>query len=86
MKRVFFLVVTVVLTAVSCTSSSDFEKAKKHLEAQGYTHIQKTGYKLWCCSENDAFKTGFRAVSAAGDTVEGCACSSLVKGVTIRFK
>lgn len=74
-----------VLALASCTSSNDFEKVKKQLEAQGYTNVERDGYAMFCCSNEDSFKTGFKAISPQGKKVEGCACSGVLKGITIRF-
>lgn len=69
----------------SCTSSNDFEKGKKQLQQQGYTNIVETGYNMFCCSDEDSFSTGFKAKDKDGNKVEGCFCSGLLKGVTVRF-
>lgn len=75
-----------LLFLASCTSDSDFNKAKKQLEAQGYTEIVNTGIDVFCCGENDSFSTGFKAKDKLGNQVSGCVCSGLLKGITIRFK
>lgn len=75
-----------ILALSSCTSDSDFDKGRSQLEQMGYTDVKNTGYSLFCCSEKDQFSTGFSAKNKKGETVEGCFCSSIVKGITIRFK
>lgn len=83
MKKLIFL----SLLISSCLSSNnDFDKGKQQLESMGYHDVQNTGYAWFCCDDKDTYKTGFLAVTAKGDTVKGCFCSTLTKGVTIRFK
>ena len=59
---------------------------KTQLENQGYTDIEDTGHSWFCCDENDTWSTGFTCKDKSGKVVEGCFCSTLLKGVTIRFK
>ena len=80
----YAMLCTVFLTA--CTSESDFQKVKKQLENQGYTNIKNTGYDLFCCSDDDTFSTGFTAIDKDGKKVDGCVCSGILKGSTVRFK
>lgn len=70
----------------SCTSSSDFDKGKQQLQAQGYTEVEDTGYNFFCCSDQDTFSTGFTAKDKFGNEVKGCICSGILKGITIRFE
>lgn len=70
----------------SCTSEEDFLKGKKVLENQGYTDITNEGYYWFCCGEDDTYSTGFKAISKKGEEVEGCICSCVGKGITVRFK
>lgn len=79
------IVLLLLFSIGSCTSPSDIEIVRRNLEAQGYTNIEMTRYRLFCCSEDDMFKTGFKAISKTGEVVTGCACSGIWKGVTIRF-
>lgn len=74
------------LTLTSCTSDSDFEKGKKQLEQQGYTDVENTGHEWFCCDDKDTYSTGFECKNAKGEVVEGCFCSTVLKGVTIRFE
>lgn len=85
MKKAFLIIIVLSFMA-SCTSQNDFENGKQQLETQGYTNVVDTGYKIWCCGDDDDFSTGFEAFDKNGKKVEGCFCSSIGKGVTIRFK
>lgn len=84
--NVFTIMSSVILLTASCTSSNDFEKGKQQLEQQGYKNIQNTGYKLFGCDEKDVFRSGFTATDSNGNKVEGCFCSGVLKGVTVRMK
>jgi len=84
--KIFLIPFIAIALLSSCTSNNDFDKGVKDLELRGYTNIKNTGYKPWCCSDEDTFSTGFKAISKDGETVEGCFCSDYMKGVTIRFK
>lgn len=86
MKRITLLLGIIFLTLTNCTSNSDFDKGKKQLEQQGYTDVVNTGHEWFCCDEKDTFSTGFKCKNAKGETVEGCFCSTALKGVTIRFE
>lgn len=80
-------VAILILFCLSCTSENDFEKAKRQLEMQGYTDIKNTGYNFFCCdSETDNFSTGFEAKDKQGNVVQGCICSGILKGITVRFQ
>lgn len=80
------LTIAFLITVSGCTSKNDFEKGKSQLENQGYTDVRNTGYNLFCCDEKDTFSTGFEARDKKGNKVEGCFCSTMFKGVTIRFE
>lgn len=69
-----------------CSSKNDFSKGKEQLEQQGYTEIVNTGHKWFCCDEKDTYSTGFKCKDKSGKVVEGCFCSTVLKGVTVRFK
>ena len=87
MKRLILSVALIATLALgSCTSDSAFEKGKAQLEQQGYTEVQNTGYQWFCCDKNDNFSTGFKCKNAKGEWVEGCFCSGILKGVTVRFQ
>ena len=70
----------------SCTDDHAFTEGKRQLESQGYTDVKNTGYSSLCCSKDDDFSTGFTAKDKSGNIIEGCFCSGLLKGTTIRFK
>jgi hypothetical protein len=82
----YAFIASVSLVNFSCTSKNDFYKGKNQLENQGYTDIVDTGYNAFCCSDRDNFSTGFKAKDKKGNVVEGCICSGLLKGITIRFE
>ena len=86
MKKKNLLLVLFSVSILSCTNPRDFEKGKRQLEMQGYTDIIDTGYSPFCCSDNDDFSTGFECKDKQGNTVKGCICSGLMKGITIRFQ
>lgn len=75
-----------ILVLMGCSSEDDFQKGKRQLELQGYTNIESTGYDWFCCSDKDTYSTGFKAMAKDSTIVEGCICSGVFKGVTIRFK
>lgn len=80
MSRILLLAVALVFAG--CTSP---DQTRRVLESHGYTDIEITGYRMWSCSEDDDWKTGFRATSPAGHPVSGTVCSGLLKGATIRL-
>lgn len=80
------LLLLIFVMAGCLTSDNDFEKGKEQLEQQGYTNVINTGYSMWCCDEKDTYSTGFSAMAKDSTIIEGCFCSSIIKGVTIRFK
>lgn len=83
MKRTIVMTaLTMLLTATGCTKP---DATRKTLEAQGYTQIEITGWKMFGCSEDDSHHTGFRARGANGQEVTGVACSGVLKGTTLRF-
>jgi hypothetical protein len=84
MKKLLILLLLPLL--ISCSSNNDFSKGKQQLEQQGYTDIRNTGYNFFCCDEKDTFSTGFECKDKNGNTVRGCFCSTIFKGVTIRFE
>ena len=86
MKKIVAILVLVLFVSLSsCTSDKDFEKGKMQLESMGYTEIENTGYSMFCCGEDDTFKTGFKARDKNGQIVNGCFCSGIFKGVTVRY-
>lgn len=85
LNYILCIILLTTIVSVSCTSTSDFQKAKQKLEQQGYTEVEKTGYDWFCCGEDDSFSTGFKAKDIEGNVVTGCICSGVMKGSTIRF-
>lgn len=84
MRNIFYTLL--LIFCLGCTSNNDFIKGKKQLEQQGYTNIKDTGYEWFCCDDKDTYSSGFTALDKKGNKVEGCICSGVLKGVTIRFK
>lgn len=81
-----FLTALLATLIISCSSKNDFSKGKSQLESMGYTDVENTGYDIFCCSKDDDFSTGFKAKDKNGNDVKGCFCSSILKGITIRFE
>ena len=86
MKTSKLFLIGALIALSSCTSSNDFDNGKSQLESMGYTNVSNTGYNAFCCSEDDGFSTGFRATDSKGNSVKGCFCSNMLKGITIRFE
>jgi len=84
MKQI--ILIAIVGLMFSCTSKTDFSKGKQQLENMGYNTVINTGFNAFCCDEKDTFSTGFIATDKEGRKVKGCFCSSITKGVTIRFE
>lgn len=76
------LIGLVMCGIVGCTKPSE---TRRVLEAQGYTEVEITGWKMFGCSEDDSHHTGFRARGTNGQEVSGVACSGWFKGTTVRF-
>ncbi|QXN67455.1 hypothetical protein [Stenotrophomonas phage BUCT608] len=96
MKNRFAIVALLTLALTGCYDSQQISRdstqepaaksqAEEVLEANGYTDIELTGYAMFSCSDDDTFKTGFRAKSPAGQQVKGAVCSGWFKGATIRL-
>lgn len=92
MKRLMTAIVVLVLlgmvvvvgTALA-NGCTDEVTAKRVLEAQGYTDIEFTGYRLFMSGEGEVYSTGFRAKGANGQTVTGAVTNGPLKGSTIRY-
>ncbi len=84
MKRmtVAMAAIAILISTGGCTRVGNAERI---LTEQGYTNIEAGGYGWLSCSEDDVFKTEFKATSPAGKTVTGTVCSGWFKGGTIRF-
>lgn len=85
MKKIILTIFSAVYL-FACTSSNDFNNGKNQLENMGYTDVVKTGYSFFCCGKDDSYSTGFTAKNKKGETVRGCMCSAIGKGITIRFE
>jgi hypothetical protein len=83
--RIASLLILIIMLS-ACTSDNAFDKGKRQLEQQGYSDIKSTGYDWFCCSDKDTFSNGFTAKDSKGNVVEGCICSGILKGVTVRFE
>ena len=81
MAKKLMVVAIMALSLTGCTNSG----AKLTLEQQGYKNVKLTGYRIMACSDDDAFHTGFQAVTSAGATVTGTVCEGWFKGKTIRL-
>lgn len=73
-----------LLSACLLSACTDSEKAIRALQGAGYQRIEITGYSVFGCSEEDTFRTAFKATSSNGQPVEGVVCSGVFKGATIR--
>ena len=76
------LILGLVVLLNGCT---DKDGTLEVLKKQGYTHITTDGYAFFGCAKDDTFHTKFYAKSPSGSDVEGVACSSWFKGITLRF-
>ena len=74
--------VTLPLMTAACT---DPKGASEALQNEGFDNVQMTGYRVWGCSDDDDFHTGFTATNAKGRPVSGVVCSGFLKGSTIRY-
>jgi hypothetical protein len=72
----------IALIAAACTSA---DKARRTLEAEGYTEIKIGGYSF-ACSDSDDTCTSFEARSPAQRRVKGAVgCGYVMKGCTVRI-
>ena len=84
MRNIFYTIL--LIFCLGCTNNKDFIKGKKQLENQGYNKTIHNQYLLYQCDDKDNYSSGFTALDKKGNKVEGCICSGVLKGVTIRFK
>lgn len=91
-KGVFLLMAVVLLMVVMTVGfacggwGQDPEGATRVLEANGFTHVQITGYRFFMKGEHDHYSTGFTAIGPTGMPVSGSVTRGwLTKGTTIRF-
>ena len=75
------LVVAATVSICGCTSG---DTATRALHGAGYKDVEITGYRVFGCSEDDNFHTGFEATGSSGQRVSGVVCSGFFKGATIR--
>lgn len=82
MKTVMTLALAATMLA-GCTQTDD---AVRVLESAGYTDVTLEGYDLFNCSDDDFYKTKFRAKGPNGKPVSGVVCAGLLfKGATVRL-
>jgi len=73
----------IALITAACTSD---DKARKTLEAEGYTHIKIGGWSP-SCSDDDGTCTKFEARGPSGKQVRGVVgCGYVFKGCTVRIE
>lgn len=84
---VTWLVIAVVLFLLSVIMwpRDDPNGARRVLEDAGYTQIIIAGPRLYGCSKEDWWRTGFAAKGPTGNNVTGVVCAGWLKGATIRF-
>ena len=83
MKRQLAVGAFCLLFISACT---DQKGAIKNLQDLGFTDIEITGYRAFSCSEDDFYRTGFKAISPqTGNIVTGTVCGGIFKGSTVRF-
>lgn len=79
---ILLLVGLFVLFPQGCTQP---DETRRVLNAQGYTHVEITGYRPFMGSKDEPFSTGFRAVSPAGVVVTGAVTTGGFRGHTVRL-
>jgi major membrane immunogen (membrane-anchored lipoprotein) len=83
MKNLLIAIILILTTLItSCTSP---DSTTRIVSDAGYTNVQTTGYRIFGCSDDDTFRTGFQAISANGKKVSGVVCGGILKGSTIRL-
>jgi hypothetical protein len=82
MKKALLVLAMALMVLTGCTNDSGMREV---LEREGYTNIQPTGYRLFLCSQDDFYHTGFVA-EKNGRKVSGAVCEGMFfKGKTIRY-
>lgn len=76
------LCLAIAAALAGCTSQSDAHRA---LTAAGYTNVELGGFAWLSCSEDDQFRTRFRATGPNGQPATGAVCGGWFKGSTIRL-
>jgi hypothetical protein len=79
MKRI--LLIGLLLAVAACTSDDD---VKKYAEMEGWDSYEVTGYRIFGCSKDDWFHTGFTAIKN-GRKFSGVVCAGPLKGATLRL-
>ncbi len=74
-----------IALALLCLSCTDDDRTIQTLNNAGFTDIETTGYEFFDCSEDDTFKTGFKAKNINGMPVSGTVCCGMMKNCTIRY-
>jgi hypothetical protein len=86
-----FWLVAAVLAAIAgivflVRGGEDLERVTNALSSAGFTEVQLLGRASpWSCSEDDVYRTKFKAQNPVGAEVEGVVCCGLAKGCTVRF-
>jgi len=77
---------TFCLLLSSCSYEQHMVDAKKVLESEGYSSVERMNYVFLGCGRDDAYRIEFEAVSVIGKHVHGFACAGMwFKGWTIRI-
>lgn len=83
---VVLLTIAILLSMAMTNLLVDEPGATKVLQENGYTYIKITGYRYFMKGQDDAYATGFEAISSSGHPVSGSVTRGLwYKGATIRF-
>jgi hypothetical protein len=82
-KCVNMMYIMLATVLIGCTNKGGAEKV---LKQSGYHPIEVGGYGFFDCSDDDTYRTRFKAYSPDSTMiVEGCVCEGLFKGKTIRL-
>ena len=76
------IAVALLVCLAGCTR---VDSATKVLLDEGYTNITITGYRIFGCSDDDHFHTGFTATGPTGRPVAGVVCQGFFKNGTVRL-
>lgn len=78
------LIVSISIFSLLLASCTQPDRSLEILRSEGYQNVEITGYEIWGCSDDDWFRTGFKATR--GDRqVKGVVCSGFLKGATVRI-
>lgn len=82
MTDIFLKTMTLALILSSCTDESS---VKRYADAEGWDSYEITGFRLFACSEDDFYHTGFKATKN-GRCFSGVVCRGLLfRGSTLRL-